>query len=82
MTQTQQPVTGKDLKAGLEIIKAVADAIRELGRVPSGHLYARLAASGCTFENYEKIISIIKNTGLVRETPGHELVWIGEGGAK
>ena len=28
-----------DVKAALGILRAVADAIRELGEVPSGHLY-------------------------------------------
>lgn len=43
---------------------AVADAIKELGEVPSGHLYARLMAHGCTLENFESIVRMLTRSDL------------------
>jgi hypothetical protein len=65
-----------DVKAALGILTAVADAIRELGEVPSGHLYANLM-SKLTLEQYEQIIGVLKSTGLVSESNAHLLTWLG-----
>lgn len=71
-------------KGALKAVTAVADAIRDLGEVPSGVLYAHLAGK-LSLEAYEKLIGVLKGAGLVRETPSHLLVWTGpeaaEGGA-
>lgn len=37
-----QPVTREQVVAMLQTVKAVAEAIRELKQVPSGHLYTML----------------------------------------
>ena len=67
--------TPQEVKAGIRVVKAVAEAIREAGRIPSGHLYALLC--GVTdLAGYEQIIGILVNAGLVRKA-GHELVWVG-----
>jgi hypothetical protein len=63
------------IKAALQITAAVAEAIRELGSVPSGHLYAQLCGK-LSLQQYESIIHLLKNTGLVSES-FHELTWIG-----
>lgn len=63
------------IKAVIGIISAVGDAIRELGEVPSGHLYANLMAR-MEFSTYEMVISSLKNAGLVTET-GFILKWVG-----
>ena len=34
--------TADQLKAGLAALQALAEAIRELKQIPSGHLYARV----------------------------------------
>ena len=61
-------------KATLEIVKAIAEAIRALGSVPSGHLYARVM--GClSLSQYNQVIGILKKQGLVEEKY-HELTWI------
>ena len=60
--------------AALEAVRAVADAIRELKRVPSGHLYA-IVMPHLSLESYEKIIGTLKGAGLVREE-FHELIWV------
>ena len=65
-----------EAKAAIEIIRAVADAIKELGSVPSGHLYARLMGK-LSLTEYEQIIGFIVRTGLVRRDKSHLLTWIG-----
>ena len=62
------------LSAALNIVQAIAETIRELGEVPSGELYARLMGK-IDLSDYEEIIRILKETGLVTETPGHLLRW-------
>ena len=58
----------------MEAVRAVADAIRELKRVPSGVLYSAVM-SKLSLESYEKIIGTLKGAGLVREE-FHELIWV------
>ncbi len=62
--------------AALNAVKALADAIRELGRVPSGHLYASIMGS-VDLETYQAVIDILKRASLVSEDGAHELRWIG-----
>ena len=73
----------KETDAALQIIRVVADAIREitinnsngLGGVPSGHLYARLMPT-FTLAQYESVIGVLKRAGLVTDK-NHLLVWVG-----
>ncbi len=67
-------VTKQQLAAGIQTIKIVADTIRELGSVPSGHLYAQLMSKLSQHE-YEQIIGILTRAGLVKNC-GHLLVWV------
>lgn len=68
-------LTKEDIAAGLEVIRAVADAIRELKRVPSGELYVQLVGTGkLDLAQYTKIVDILKRAGLVTEV-NHELIW-------
>lgn len=62
-------------QAALQIVKAVADAIRELGQVPSGELYARLMDK-ISLADYEFIISTLKSAGVVSES-NNLLTWKG-----
>lgn len=62
-------------KAIVAVIEAVSDCIRELGSVPSGHLYAQLM-SKLNIDQYTAIISFLKDAGLVKES-GYLLTWIG-----
>lgn len=61
--------------AAIAILRAIAEAIRELKRVPNGHLYARLMGT-ISYGDYTRAIEIVKNAGLVEEK-NHELIWIG-----
>lgn len=67
---THDQVTGAVHACG-----ALAEAIRTLGRIPSGHLYAQVMGA-MTFESFTCAIGTLKRAGLVREV-AHELTWIG-----
>lgn len=69
-------ITKDQIKAAIQTLLAVAEAIRELKQVPSGTLYAQLCGI-VDFESYEKIIGTLKKTGLIRETESHLLQWTG-----
>ena len=68
-------MTKEEVRAAMSVVLAVSEAIRALGEVPSGHLYAQLMGT-LSLESYNKIIKTIKNTGLVEES-GHVLRWVG-----
>lgn len=55
---------------------AVAEAIRDLGSVPSGHLYARLMGR-MGLETYQAIIKALVDGGLVQQDASYLLHWIG-----
>lgn len=67
--------TRAQIAASLSIIRIVADAIRDLGEVPSGHLYARLMPT-FSLAQYESVIGLLKRAGLVEEK-NYLLVWKG-----
>ena len=62
-------------KAALDAIVTVGEAIKALGSVPSGHLYAQLMPY-MSLETYNKIIAILVRAGGVKEER-HLLTWIG-----
>ncbi len=61
----------------VRIVQAVADAIREVKEVPSGHLYASLMPTGISLARYELLIDTLCRAGLVQRTAGHVLKWVG-----
>ena len=67
-----QTVTNTEVKAAFGILQAVAEAIRELGEVPSGHLYANLM-SKLSLAQFEQVLGVLKGAGLVRESNAHLL---------
>jgi hypothetical protein len=67
--------TREQIKAALELMVAVADSIRALDRVPSGHLYAHLMGQ-IDLQTFNLIISRLKGAGLIEEQ-NHELIWKG-----
>ncbi len=67
--------TKEQLKAGLNIVLAVTEAIREAREVPAGTLYAVLVGK-IDIQGFDKIIRIITNAGLI-ERRGDLLCWIG-----
>lgn len=67
--------TEAQVTAAIRAVAAIGDAIRELGSVPSGELYARLMGH-LDIDQYQRIIDTLKRTGLVAEL-GHVIKWIG-----
>lgn len=63
-------------KAALAIVLAVGEAIKELGSVPSGHLYAQLMGR-MSLETYNKVIGLLVKTGAVKDE-NHLLTWVGK----
>lgn len=68
-------LTAEQLKAGLSIVLAVTEAIREAGEIPAGTLYAVLLGQ-VDLQGFEKIVSIVTGSGLV-EKRGDLLRWVG-----
>ena len=64
-----------EAKAAVAVVAAVGEAIRGLGSVPSGHLYAQLMGK-MNLDQYNQVIGILKRAGLVSES-FHELKWVG-----
>ena len=56
-------------------VLAIAEAIRELGSVPSGHLYARLM-DRFSLDQYESLIQILVRENLITRGNDHLLRWI------
>ncbi len=56
-----------------ETIKAIGNAIKEAGAVPSGHLYSILSQFGCTIQQYDNLIAAFKKAGKVKEA--HNLLY-------
>ena len=67
MTATKEEVT-------FQMVLAIAEAIRSLGAVPSGHLYARVMDK-LSLDQYNQIIGILKKHRLISETH-YKLKWI------
>jgi hypothetical protein len=70
-------ITAKEVMAALQVIKAVADTIKEMGTIPSGHVYAAFMSAGISLEAYESIINRLVQEGFVRRDPHHLLTWVG-----
>ena len=74
-------ITPDKIKAALSILHALAEAIRELGQVPSGQLYASVMA-GMSLEDYNAALKVLIKAELVSESPAHLLTWTGPMAAK
>lgn len=61
-------------KVVLEIIKIIADAIKEVGNIPSGHLYVRLM-NYMSLSTYESIINILEKGNFI-QVKNHLITWI------
>ncbi len=73
--------TGKSLEEAAlwiqraDVLRILAEAIREGGRIPSGHLYAMMMPA-CGLNQYETAIKVLKDAQLVAEE-NHVLRWRG-----
>ncbi len=66
--------TKEEIAGTIQLVKCVADTIRELKQVPSGHLYAQMMAH-VNLPTYNGVITVLKASGLVREE-NHLLIWV------
>lgn len=66
-------MTTTELHAGFAALRALAEAVRELGSVPSGHLYAHVMGY-MTLEAYEKAIACLERSTVIRRA-GDVLHW-------
>ena len=69
----ETPITSEDVRATVQTIKAVADAIKELKTAISGHLYAVMMPY-CSLEQFQKIIGILERAQLIT-VRGDILTW-------
>lgn len=70
------PVTADELKAAFKMTHAVAECIRDLKEIPSGHLYANVMQN-MSYETYEAILATLKRAKLIRVDGTHLIKWIG-----
>jgi hypothetical protein len=63
------------LKA-VQVAHAIAEVIRNLGEVPSGHLYARVMGV-MDLSQYEQVIDLLIDARLVERDRSHLLRWAG-----
>lgn len=68
-------IAREQIAPALTILAALADTIRELKRIPSGHLYALLMPK-MSLAQYETAIGLLIKADLVGKL-GDELVWKG-----
>lgn len=68
-------VTAEQVTAGIRAAAAVGEVIRDLGSIPSGHLYAHLMGR-MSLDTYNSLIGILKQANLVEEK-NHLLTWVG-----
>jgi len=69
-------VTLNEVKAVISICRTLADTIKELGEVPSGHLYARVSDI-LSLANYHSAIGFLEKAGLIEVRDNMLLVWKG-----
>lgn len=67
-------------RLAIQFFLAIGDCVRDLGEVPSGHLYACLLSmpslSSMTAGQYQQVIDALNGAGLVSEK-NHLLTWVG-----
>jgi hypothetical protein len=76
LSRTPVQPSPEAIKAAFAAAVAVAEAIRELHEVPSGHLYARLMQV-MDYTRYSRIIDLLERERLVHRAPSGLLTWIG-----
>ncbi len=69
-------MTTNEIKAGLRIMVAVTEAVRDAGRIGEGLVYAALS-SVVTLPAFESLVQQLVGTGLIRREAPNMLVWAG-----
>jgi hypothetical protein len=68
--------TKQEVASTVAIVKAIAETIKELGSVPSGHLYAQLMGR-MSLDQYNQIIAMLVRADLVHLGGDHLITWTG-----
>lgn len=68
-------LTRDEIRMATEIVFLIRDAIRDVGSIPSGHLYAQLMPY-MSLGLYMQIIKLLKDSGVIREE-NHLLIYVG-----
>jgi hypothetical protein len=66
-------VTKEQIKASLEVLRLLADTIKEVKQVPSGELYARVM-SHLSLNTYHSAIHTLIRSGVIRQE-NNLLIW-------
>ena len=69
-------ITKEQTSAYVRALAALAEAIRDLGEIPEGELYARLMGY-LDLNGFTRLIDRLIGAKLVERTPAHLLRWIG-----
>lgn len=70
-----KPVTSSATQTTLDAVQAICEAVREVGQIPSGHLYA-MVCGNLSLEQYQRVLEVAKRAGLIKET-NNLLRWTG-----
>lgn len=65
----------KQIGAALQATAAIAEVIRTVGEVPSGHLYAQVCGQ-IDIDSFKRVVGLLKRSGLVSEH-NYLLKWVG-----
>lgn len=68
-------MTQQQISSAIQSVAAIAEAIRSLGEVPSGELYAHVCGH-LDIDQYTQVIALVKRAGLVAES-NNVLRWVG-----
>ena len=70
-------VTKGQIAHAVELAIQIGGIIRDIGPIPSGHLYTMLMPV-MNLATYESLITLLVNQQLVRRGANHMLHWIGD----
>lgn len=69
------PPSAAAISNAIRAVSALAEAIRSVPEIPSGHLYAQVCGY-MDLDGYVRALDVLKRAGVV-EQEGHLLRWIG-----
>ena len=69
------PTPSQHAAAAIAVARAIGEAIRDGGPIPSGHLYAMLQ-DRISLNAFQTVVSILVEGGLIK-SEHHLLTWIG-----
>lgn len=80
VTKPLTEMTREEIKraatATLQVVIAVGEVVREVGRAPKGAVYLALSEQGFGLTGFDRIVKTLVTAGVVKED-GDELVWAG-----